>query len=82
MQYIAVIHKYPATQYGISFPDFPGCISAGGSIEEAQKNAREALEMHIKGMREDGESIPPPSDFQKIMDSPEYADAAFVVIRL
>ena len=34
--YIAVVHKEPASDYGVSFPDFPGCITAGKTIDEAK----------------------------------------------
>ena len=47
--------------YGVTFPDFPGCVSAGININEALQNAREALIFHIEGMLEDGEGIPEPS---------------------
>ena len=34
--YIAVVHKDPKSDFGVSFPDFPGCITAGSSIDEAK----------------------------------------------
>lgn len=60
LTYLAVLE--PSTDgYGVFFPDFDGCVSFGGSIEEAQENAKEALELHIYGMEQDGETLPPPS---------------------
>jgi len=44
--------------FGISFPDFPGCISGGGSAEEALRRGRGALAFHIAGMVEDGDAMP------------------------
>jgi predicted RNase H-like HicB family nuclease len=61
MNYIAFIHKDRKSDYGVSFPDFPGCITAGKTLEEAHRNAVDALTLHIEGMREDGDSIPKPS---------------------
>lgn len=58
--YIALVHKDKGTSYGVSFPDVPGCISAGNTFEEALANAAEALAGHLALMREDGEAIPPP----------------------
>jgi predicted RNase H-like HicB family nuclease len=78
--YIAVIHKDPESDFGVSFPDFPGCVTAGSSIDEAKDMAQDAILLHIKGMLEDGESIPAPSKLEDIMDDPEYADAAAVII--
>lgn len=48
--------------YSVDFPDLPGCISAGDTLEEALSMAREALSLHLFGMDEDGEAIPPASD--------------------
>ncbi len=63
--YIGIIHKESASDYGVSFPDFPGCISAGKTPDELQWNAQEALRFHIEGMVEDGESIPRPMSLDK-----------------
>ena len=60
MTFIGVVHKDADTDYGVSFPDFPGCIATGRTLEEAKANAEEALALHIAGMLEDGEPIPYP----------------------
>lgn len=46
----------------IFFPDLPGCLPCAETIEEAFKNAKEALQLHLYGMEEDGEEIPAPSN--------------------
>ena len=46
--------------FGIVVPDFPGCVSAGDSVEEALEMAKEAVEFHIEGLINDGESVPEP----------------------
>jgi predicted RNase H-like HicB family nuclease len=61
MEYIALLRKEGKSDYGVSFPDFPGCVTAGKTLEEASRNAAEALALHIAGMKEDGEPIPDPS---------------------
>ncbi len=48
------IHKDPASVYGVSVPDLPGCFSAGETVEEAMENVREAIGFHIEGLLEDG----------------------------
>ena len=60
MEYIAYLHKDKGSDYGVSFPDFPGAITAGSTLEEARRMAGEVLALHIAGMREDGETIPAP----------------------
>ncbi len=41
--YIAVIHKDPDSDFGVSFPDFPGCITAGATIDKVKDMAHKAL---------------------------------------
>jgi len=65
-QYIALLHKNSNKGYGVSFPDFPGCVSASKSIEDALREAAEALALHVDGMREDGEKIPKPRTAEAI----------------
>ncbi|GBC64035.1 type II toxin-antitoxin system HicB family antit oxin [Desulfonema ishimotonii] len=79
--YISVIHKEDDSGYGVSFPDFPGCISVGNTLEEVRNMAAEALEFHIEGMLEDGEAIPEPSVLDDVVNDPENADAlTFIVV--
>lgn len=59
--YVALIHKEPDSAYGVSFPDFPGCIGADdSSAEAAVRDAIEALAFHAEQMQADGETIPEP----------------------
>jgi predicted RNase H-like HicB family nuclease len=44
--YVALIHKDPDSDYGVSFPDLPGCVSAGSTLDEAIALAHEALALH------------------------------------
>jgi predicted RNase H-like HicB family nuclease len=60
MRYAVVIEKAQGN-YSAYVPDLPGCIAAGETVAEVQQLIREAIELHIAGMREDGLSIPPPS---------------------
>jgi predicted RNase H-like HicB family nuclease len=78
--YIAVVHKDPKSEFGISFSDFPGCITAGKNIDDAKDMAQEALLLHIQGMVEDGEQLPAPSKLEEIMDDSDFADAAAYLV--
>ncbi len=66
MRYIAFIHADDDPGYGISFPDFPGCVSDGGTIDEAIRRGAEALAFHVEGMIQDGEDIPAPRTVQAV----------------
>lgn len=79
--YIAIVHKDAQSDFGVSFPDFPGCITAGKNIDEAKDMAQEALTLHIQGMLEDGDQLPVPSKLEDIMSDPDFADAiAYLVV--
>lgn len=78
--YIAIMHKDAESDYGVSFPDFPGCITAGGTLDEAKDMAVEALTGHMQAMLDDGEEIPLPSSLETVMATPDFADGvAFLV---
>ena len=80
MEYIAYLHKDRKSDYGVSFPDFPGCITAGNTLEEARRMAVEALTFHIEGITEDGEAIPQPSSLDQLAKDPAMKGAvAFLV---
>jgi predicted RNase H-like HicB family nuclease len=80
MEYIAYLHKDANSDYGVSFPDFPGCITAGTSPDEAQHKAAEALTLHIAGMRGDSEVVPEASTLDRLRHDPSAKDAvAFLV---
>ncbi|MFZ1096704.1 MAG: type II toxin-antitoxin system HicB family antitoxin [Xanthobacteraceae bacterium] len=79
--YIALVHKDEGTSYGVSFPDLPGCISAGDTFEEAVANAAEALAAHLALMRADGDTIPAPRSFDELKRDREFlADAADAIV--
>ena len=78
--YIALLRKDTRSDYGVDFPDFPGCITAGRALEEARRMAEEALAFHVEGMRHDGEAIPPPSSMDAVMADRHNRNAvAFLV---
>jgi len=60
MRYAIVIEK-AENNYGAYVPDLPGCIATGTSIEATEREIREAIEFHLRGLREDGLPIPEPS---------------------
>ena len=58
MQVKAVIIKNPDTDFGVSFPDFPGCITTGRTLCNAIEMAKEAIAFHIEGLKLDGSPVP------------------------
>jgi len=60
MRYAIVIEN-AGTNYSAYVPDLPGCIATGATLAEAEQHIREAIEIHLQGMRADGTPIPLPS---------------------
>lgn len=78
--YIAVVHRNPKSDFGVSFPDFPGCITAGATIDEAKDRAHDALSLHIESLLDDGLDVAAPSKLEDIIDRPDYGDAVAVLV--
>ncbi|WP_085035203.1 type II toxin-antitoxin system HicB family antitoxin [Ensifer aridi] len=78
--YIGLIHKDAESDYGVSFPDFPGVVTAGTDLDNARAMAEEALALHIEGLAEDGEAIPEPSSLEAVMSDPENQDGVAILV--
>lgn len=66
--------------FGIVVPDIPGCFSAGDTLEEAYKNAQEAISFHLQGMIEDGEDLPVPTSLESHRRNPDYDGFVFGIV--
>jgi len=78
--YIGLIQKDAGSDCGVSFPDFPGVVTAGLDLDDARAMAEEALAFHIEGMIEDGEAIPEPSNLEDIMADPDNRSGVAILI--
>ena len=67
MQYMVIVEK-GASSWGAYVPDLPGCIAAGETRDEVLRLIREAIEFHVEGLREQGESVPEPHSFSELVE--------------
>jgi antitoxin HicB len=76
--YIALIHKEPDSCYGVSFPDIPGVITGGDTIEEAMEQAAEVLEFAAEDWTNpDGSTgFKPPSSIDELRQNPQFVEDA------
>jgi predicted RNase H-like HicB family nuclease len=74
MRYVAFVHKEPDSVYGVSFPDFPGCISGGETLDIALANASQALQGHVQMIEADGETVPLPRSLDAIQADASLAE--------
>ena len=78
-RYVVVLED-AGTNFSAYVPDLPGCVSTGKTIEDTVAHIREAMELHLEGMREDGEAVPPAT--HRLSDRLEWADHAIGVIEV
>jgi len=67
MRYLVVLEK-GETSYGAHVPDLPGCIAVGESESEVRSLIRQAIELHLESLRENGEAIPEPSSSGELVE--------------
>ncbi|TIN54798.1 MAG: type II toxin-antitoxin system HicB family antitoxin, partial [Mesorhizobium sp.] len=79
-QYIGLIHKDADSDFGVSFPDFPGVITAGKDLDDARSMAEEALALHIEGLVEDGGAVPEPSSLEAVMADADNRDGVAILV--
>ena len=84
MTYVALVHKAKkkSADYGVMFPDFPGCVFGGKTLDEALENAREGIIFHIEGMLDAGSELPEPTLLEKIEKELETKDVIPTLIRV
>ena len=78
--YIGIIHKDQNSDFGISFPDFPGCVSAGSDLAELAAMGEEALRGHIALMIDEGAIVPEPTSIDVVMQDPDFRDGTPVLV--
>ena len=78
--YPAIIERGPEG-FGVFFPDLPGCVSAGATVQEAAIGAEEALSGHLSVMIEHGDQLADPSDLDAIQRDPDVDEVARILVR-
>ena len=78
--YPAIVDKDLDSDFSVLFPDFPGCVTAGDSVDEALRNAEEALTGHVGVMLDDGDDIPQPTQLDVIARQSDATTVAIVLV--
>ena len=68
MRYAIVIEKAEAN-YSAYVPDLPGCIATGATVPEVEQEMREAIRLHIDGLKEDGLPVPQPTSIAEYVEA-------------
>jgi len=69
MRYAIVIEK-TGRNFSAYVPDLPGCVATGDTVEEVERNIREAIRFHIDGLRGDGLPVPAPTTICEYLEEP------------
>jgi predicted RNase H-like HicB family nuclease len=68
MKKYAIVVERADRNYAAYVPDLPGCVATGATVEETEKLLREAIELHVAGLREDGLPIPEPASVVEYLE--------------
>ena len=82
VRFIAFLRKDAGSDYGVEFPDVPGCVSTGRTVDEARALAAEALAGHIAMLKESGQLVPAPSSMEALKDVPGRGNAEMILVEL
>ncbi|ETK16475.1 hypothetical protein H096_25556 [Pseudomonas sp. FH1] len=82
MKFPVVVHKDADSDYGVTIPDVPGCLSAGRSFSEALHNVREALALHLEGVIADQEQLPQVLAIDVHLNNPDFFGGFWAIVDL
>jgi predicted RNase H-like HicB family nuclease len=68
MRFAIVIEK-AESNYSAYVPDLPGCVATGDTVEDVEREIRDAIRFHIDGLREDGLPVPPPTSIAEYVEA-------------
>lgn len=69
-RYAVILERASDGGFGAYVPDLPGCVAVGETLEDTERLIREAIELHLLGIREDGNSIPQPTTIAEMVEVP------------
>jgi predicted RNase H-like HicB family nuclease len=78
--YPAVVERARRRGFEVHFLDLPGCVSGGDTLQDAARNAEQALQRHIRGLVEDGDAVPGARELDAIESDPESAEVARLLV--
>ncbi|MCX7419798.1 MAG: type II toxin-antitoxin system HicB family antitoxin [Planctomycetia bacterium] len=80
MQFPVVLHKDKSSDYGVTVPDLPGCFSAGSSVDEALAMAKEAIEVYLEQLIEEGKPVPLPGRIEQHQKNSDYRGGVWAFV--
>ncbi|TPV94459.1 MAG: CopG family transcriptional regulator [Myxococcales bacterium FL481] len=69
LNFPGIIRKDRRSDYGVEFPDLPGCVTAAKNLGDLRRMAQEAIELHLEGLEEAGDALPAPSLLDDVLEA-------------
>lgn len=83
MRYVVAIEKGSKKHaYGVVVPDLPGCFSAGDTLDEAITNAKEAILLHLEGLMDQKQRVPPPKPLEVHQKDRRYKGWTWAIVEV
>ena len=80
MRYPVVLHTDDGVRFGVTVPDLPGCFSTGDDFDQALESVKEAIELHLEGLVEEGGDVPIPLAITVHRANPDFADGIWAAV--
>jgi predicted RNase H-like HicB family nuclease len=80
MRFPVVLHSDDGVRFGVTVPDLPGCFSTGNDFDEALDSVKEAIDLHLEGLVEEGGEIPVPRPISEHRANPDFADGIWATV--
>jgi len=80
MRFPVVLHSDDGIRYGVTVPDLSGCFSGGDTFDQAIESVKEAIDLHLEGLIEDGAEVPIPQPIATHRDNPDFADGVWAIV--
>jgi len=77
-----VLHSDDGIRYGVTVPDLPGCFSAGDSLDKALDSVREAIDLHLQGLCEEGQDLPLPQAVAHYQSHADFAGGIWALVEV
>ena len=75
-----VIHKDADSEFSVTVPEVPGCLSAGAAFSQALDNVQEGLALHLEGIVADGGELPQGKDVDALLENPDYVGGIWAIV--
>ena len=82
MRYPVVLHTDDGVRYGVTVPDLPGCFSAGDTLDEALESAREAIDLQLEGLTQEGGEVPVARSVAQHQSNPDLAGGTWALVEV